>query len=1386
MPMYIEVTRHFRNLADPADRAPVWMTPRENALTWAGVLWPGTTDDIVLHAPSGTGKTTEVFREAERRRAAGICAVAATATAIVEDGLRAALDHECATAFDAWIDGSGPAIIFVDAVDELALRHRSLLDVLRKVGVGAPLSRRDVQLVIAVRSGTWQGQHTGELEEFLRVGRAVRDSGTELAAQLNQRNFSAQRVRELKFAPLDRDAVRALAVGYGVVEIDSFLDGVRHEELQSLFDLRPRDVKWLVRKWNESRRLGKWSELLDAFCRNALEDEHPDRSHHRQLTVQDAHRGLQRVAAAVEFGKRSLLALPTEDSTDAMLSSRRLFEDWPTVKLQELFQTAVFVHKGNQGGEAQAVQPAADALMPFQAARWLAERVRLGLSVDRLVKLIMVPAFGGREYRLPPSRSPLAGWLVAHVAEFRARLLRERPDIVLFQGDPDLLSDADLEAALFAYANVQVDGGREVYPTTGTIRKLARPSMEIVAFSLLSTRPTTDSITMLALELARYGVYRSCVPLAIWLAADVTQPDYVRAEAVRVTIAAGTEHEQASLGSLVDEAPARVRIMMLDLIPATICGTPLVRFIARGGELEFRYWVRPVLTRVSDQDLDAILAEVRAVIDRTTVDARTEPAFGAALPTVIEFIKRGLSGAAAVAIVQRIIWLHEHAAVFISPEELSDLRDALALNTECRRAVVNGRLDSGTAGSYLSRQDKFSDPTPTDVDWLISLWEAARAYEQATPAEDGSPSLRVLRSHLVEMLLEVVYQDADESSKEALRARLPAQIVQRIDWAAARNVEFERTRQDADRTRAAKADVTRDLRIANLASRVDAIEQGEDEDVYVAAFHYLGEPLRQRQTQRDFKRLAEYFGDALVPTIIRGMKAYWRRRSPPMPDPSDESVEILNLAGLVGLTMDIDDGLDVRSLAPDEVSKAATYALYEINALPYWFDDLVVAHEGIVAAVLRVVIGRAWRSTREAPSVIGRGAHEPTATTRLLRRLLLEITTERASSRQVIEGAVDTLLTSADDRSRVAAVAHAGIEIESDDETRQAQWFRLLAHVNPLDAAMLFDAIRVQDPERYERVLETVASYLEQDLSERKSKHVVSQLIAPDALGAWLRLLLLGIVPQKDVKHRSGVVYAVGSRDHAQRLRDGCLNVLRHDPTEAAHDVLVELHADPLLAPYTRMLRVAHDEQIESACEHLATPWTEDEVLAVERNDERRPTTQADLFALVRTHIADVDRLISDRDDFSYRAVFSHETDETELQLWAASTLRQRARGLYEVIRENVVGRRKKVDISAVMPGAGQVPIEIKPLGTYPFKHLKRVIVEQLLGQYMQPADREHGILLLVRRDRMRWKRGKDWIELAELRAELEHFARAQARRLGRMVAVEAIDLVEMAGSSAR
>ena len=634
-------------------------------------------------------------------------------------------------------------------------------------------------------------------------------------------------------------------------------------------------------------------------------------------------------------------------------------------------------------------------------------------------------------------------------------------------------------------------------------------------------------------------------------------------------------------------------------------------------------------------------------------------------------------------------------------------------------------------------------------------------------------------------MLDELHDRLQGDEQAQVRAALPKELQANTDTRAQNSREVEQAQAGHAAERERKAAAERSKNAQGARSRLKGIESGDDVDALIRAWQMLGAEEGTKRARRDVSRLAEFVGEELVPSFLRGLQAYWRKNVVPVPDPSNNRVLVKDLAALTGLTLEIDNGLDLKALSPDEARQAATYALYELNSFPAWFPDLLAAQPAATTSVLQQAIAQAWSLNEEHHTLLRFGPYAGKAVASVLRSLLLDVaTTTRPGARQSLEDGIDTLLTSGDEAGRVTKIAIVGITTDTTDDGRLAQWLRLLAHVEPIAAAGHLESMRTTDRERYDRIVETVADVLEKDVSDRYRMSLVTALYSPRALGRWFRLLLLGVSPETDLPFPTEEMRVIGSRDHAQEFRDRCVGLLRQDPTEVAHDVLVELANDPALAAYRGMLLAAVEYQIEIARDAVARPWTEDEVLAVERGDERQPRTLDDLFSMVRSHIAHVDRLISVDDDFSYRSVFSKDTLEEKLQLWTASCLRTRARGLYSVIRENMVAERKEVDISATAPDVGQGPIEIKPLGPYSFNALKGVIVDQLLGQYMRPKERRCGILLLVRRERTRWIIDAKPRTLDTLVSDLQDFADLIGRKNGKTIAVEVIDLLEKSGSS--
>jgi hypothetical protein len=271
------------------------------------------------------------------------------------------------------------------------------------------------------------------------------------------------------------------------------------------------------------------------------------------------------------------------------------------------------------------------------------------------------------------------------------------------------------------------------------------------------------------------------------------------------------------------------------------------------------------------------------------------------------------------------------------------------------------------------------------------------------------------------------------------------------------------------------------------------------------------------------------------------------------------------------------------------------------------------------------------------------------------------------------------------------------------------------------------------------------------------------------------------VQPEHDLEHHG--VYSPSDRDNAQDLRDRLVGRLASNPAPEARTILLEMLKDPLLVTVKSLIERMLQRQHAVAVEASVTRWTEEDVLRIERRDEKLPRSVEELFELVKAHLDHVHDLLAN-DDFSYRDLFKprgkdkEKTKEREIQLWVASCLRQRARGLYSVVRENVVDDDKEVDISAFAAGVGHVPVEIKPLGPYSATALKDIMEKQLLGQYMQPPDRRCGVLLLVRRDDRKWDIGGKRSELKELVEHLRSHAQFLGAQHGKVIEVAVIDLL--------
>jgi len=1301
--------------------------------TWEAIV-PGASSPpekrsaVVVVAPSGVGKTAEFLARAAHLQREGVSAFFMRAVDVAASGVAGALGD--ASSFRAWQASSARGVFFIDAVDEARIEGNDLEHVLLRFAQEVDPATKQVQLVLSSRNDIWS---SGDARHVVRVLALPTENSP---------------VRVVRLEPLSQDDVVLYAKANGVRDPDAFRAAFDEEELDLLFELRPPDARILVDYWKQQGAFGSWTEMLEASIEGSVRNENRRHALNQQFTLEDARKGLARLGAATVLGKRPLISLPGSAHPDEV-NSEHLFPDQRPAATSQLLAMGLFAQKG-----LHSVQLPQGAHSHYLAASWLGERARRGWDLRALEDELFVTPFGGGRTLTPPSRSPVVGWVAGSVPALRKRLLRDLPHVLLFEGDPSKLARGEcIEALRCVLANIE-SGLEDPSPTRGTLRQVARHDIGDAVVRLLGRFRGTSRAERLLLRLAEVGRYQMVVPHALALALSPGVDEVIGPVAIRVVASAGTEEERRRLLSLAAHSSDWIRLAVVQaLAPAILNGATLVQMVLATKNRDVASLLGPALIGVALVDIDTILSTVQPFLASSQVDDATEARLEVAWRLAITRLSRG-GGNMPSWMAALLLAIESHLArpVFAS-REASDSLDALfSSNSDMRRTLWAARVAAGTSGDGFDRvlNPRFGAARVEDLEWLWSLREAANEEVRT-----------FLRWPLTDALHRASPAERDQL---VMSSRVSPDLKTFIELTAAQDAQAEAARHDQEVKEKVEKASQREKNIADLEPLRAEIEGGQHGEALVWAWQHLTGTDGHR-SRLETGRLVELVGPELADGFIIGFQRWWRQHEPSLPQPGNNTVLLVDLAGLTGLSLEIERGLALAALSDPEVERAVRYALCELNGFPVWFDALRAAHPVLVRAVLSQVVRAEWMATVEHHGVISRAPYEPGGTAELLRELVISELQESAPRHaRTIHYVVAALLLSTKAGREIGITLHRHTsEAAGGDIQVLGEWLRGWSHFAPEGAAAWLRGIAAADQSRFLQVVAQVAALLEDDFKER-GRSVATTAWAPTALEAWVRMLHVAVRPEDDINRSGRGVFSPGQRDRAQEFRIRCVSRLARDPSREAFEALQRIRASSEMKPYRDTVDRCIFAQLTTAAENLATPWTVEDILTVERGDERPPRSNADLCALVQRHLARVAGLL-ENDDFSYAMLFDEKTDEGDVQCWVASSLMLVSRGLYTVEREPEVQDYKVMDISITVPAVGRVPVEIKPLyaSRYSYRQLKAFVSEQLVGRYMRPASVDRGIFLLVPLKLRTWRVDGRVLSFNQVRTALA----AHAKKVG-------------------
>ena len=375
----------------------------------------------------------------------------------VGEALSSALGPADRSRLAEWLDSEQDAWFFIDSVDEAKQSGVKLRAALRAIAVGIAGAERRAHIVLSSRYTDWQFRRDlAHLNEELPI---PADQVLPSPPTPNEMVISTIH-RERREPPpppekplvvvmtgLDKKRVRLFAQGKNVKDLERFIEQIEAANLWQ-FARRPLDLDWLVEFWRTNGRLGSLAEMLEVCLSERLEESNLDRARRDNLEVARALHAVERIGAAMVFGRKSTIRVPDAEidlnANPSSLDIAEVLPEWSPQDRLRLLTRAVFdpaslgrarIHNDNQA-----------VVRAYLTARWLQRLRKSNLSQQGLFDLLFAETYGVEIVK--PTMQETAAWLSLWDENVAKQVARRQPFLLLTAGDPATLSRQTREGLL--------------------------------------------------------------------------------------------------------------------------------------------------------------------------------------------------------------------------------------------------------------------------------------------------------------------------------------------------------------------------------------------------------------------------------------------------------------------------------------------------------------------------------------------------------------------------------------------------------------------------------------------------------------------------------------------------------------------------------------------------------------------------------------------------------------------------------------------------------------------------------------------------------------------------------------------------------------------------
>lgn len=463
--------------------------------------------------------------------------------------------------------------------------------------------------------------------------------------------------------------------------------------------------------------------------------------------------------------------------------------------------------------------------------------------------------------------------------------------------------------------------------------------------------------------------------------------------------------------------------------------------------------------------------------------------------------------------------------------------------------------------------------------------------------------------------------------------------------------------------------------------------------------------------------------------------AGWQQFPPPLPHEKQERNSIDNrlFVGLTGLqTLWRSGRLDFEGLSADELDLLVRYACNELNGFPEWFTSLMEARPEDASRVLEKAVAGEWNYPAEMEhvhDVVAKLAWMPDPAPVLARIVMGRLLVGDPLNPRMLEYAFAVIVRSSENAATALCdIAKTRVVTYTVEQPQWFSWMNIWLQLDALAALDYLESVLSESGENADDLVIRLCGVMYGRHDEQRQISNPSYL-KPKALARLIPLVHRHVREAEDI-HRSGQgAYSPGPRDHAQRFRSRLLETLGASKEPEADAVLwALLHVPTLSASKDWILHLLDGRKyllVDDA------PWQPEDVPVFATQYRSEPRSDYQLFRLIVRLLTDIKNHVERSENAANRLWVRKGDQEEKFRGGLLDKISELSLDWFNVVQEKEVDQRQRPDLCVERPGLNSLPIEVKLADSWTIPVLLERLENQLVGQYLRPANIRHGIYVL-------------------------------------------------------